>query len=176
MLARSREWAALWESLPPDDRLRAAHAYADLIAAHPSACAAVDALVAAPTDAVAGAGPAAAERATRLASAAGLPAAIVHNLLVAFHRRWRLALVTRFLDVAGIAHREGLVDVSRAGPRAAPVERLRAAVRAVRREHPAAHVRLFLDVLRLQAERPWERLAEALASGSSPPGRRGGRP
>ncbi|MCC7139598.1 MAG: hypothetical protein IT460_14335, partial [Planctomycetes bacterium] len=101
MLARSREWAALWESLPPDDRLRAAHAYVDLIAAHPSACAAVDALVAAPTDAVAGSGPAAAERATRLASAAGLPAAIVHNLLVAFHRRWRLALVTRFLDVAG---------------------------------------------------------------------------
>lgn len=155
-------WSRLWARMCPDDRHRACEAYLEDAVEHPGAFDAAVATVAAETKSR----PATVRRmgtskiAARLSKAHGLPDPYLHSFVVSLHRRRRLPMLTRFLDIAGIPHDAGRVDVSTASE-PAPLERLLAAVEAITAEFPAEQVTLYLDALELEGKRAWSKLSSA---------------
>jgi len=155
-------WSAFWAHMTPDERHRAAEAYLEDVEGHPASKEAAIQYIAVEcktrTQVVRRLG--LSKRAARLARVRGLPAPYLHNFVVSFHCRRRAPMLARFLDVAGIGHVEGFVDVAKP-TEPAVLEHLVAAVAAIAAEFPAAEVTRYLDALELQAERPWAHLAEA---------------
>jgi hypothetical protein len=100
-------------------------------------------------------------RAERLARVPSMDPPLLAAILARFLVDSRGPMVRRFLDLAGVAHRDGEIDAAKAAHGACDPERLRTAVRPVGAEFPPRDVALFLDALEGQRVACLEGLAAA---------------
>jgi hypothetical protein len=100
-----------------------------------------------------------AKRAAYLANFAAMPDHLAANLLYAYHLGNQVPLMSRFLDVAGIAHEEGRIQGETKPPEKAKLEE---AADALFRDFDARDVTIYLETLVSQDEETWGGLREIL--------------
>ena len=100
-----------------------------------------------------------AERKARHLATLGAPSeAVAARLLVSYHLERQRPMMGRFLDLLGIAHEDGLINVEE--PEAPPPDRLREVAKALAAEHPPEDVSLYFSTLLWQDPETWGALAE----------------
>src|SRR5262245_1236120 len=161
--AARAHWNELWTRLAPDERKAAARGYVLKADDAPMAREAVSAVLAREYRSrveTVERWPAA-SRGDRLSRVARLDppliAAIVARHLVDAHR----PMVSRFLDLAGVAHSGGEIEAAAAAGEPIDAERLLVAVRAITAEFDARSATLFLDALDGQRVPRLARLTQA---------------
>ncbi len=92
-------------------------------------------------------------RARQLAMAQKPPDGVIGRALVVFHLGERRPMLEMFLDQLGVAHTDGLIADTLAGP--PPEEQVRKAVAAIRAAFPPEAVRLYLRTLAVQDPETW---------------------
>jgi hypothetical protein len=107
-------------------------------------------------------------RADRLARVPSMDPPLLAAVLARFLVDARGSMVRRFLDLAGIAHRDGEIDAAGIAAGRCDAGRLAAAVRAVAAEFPPRDVALFLDALDAQRLPFLEGLAAARRAPEGP--------
>jgi hypothetical protein len=152
-LARAdREEAAraFWEHPPEGSAAEAARAVVDLLRVRPQAFHKV------PVEA----------RVRALAGLARPSESVAEALLVALHVECRRQLLVDFLDAAGIAHEDGVLDDPEGEPEALGPDVARQAAGELAERHSPAAVRVYWNALWLQDRERWaalEPVADELA-------------
>lgn len=139
-LARAdREEAAevFWRRPPEDEGAAAAQAIIDVLRVRPQAFGKV------PFE----------RRVRTLAGLASPPESVAEALLIALHVDSRRQLLIDFLDAAGIAHENGLLDDDEVV--CPDADTLRAAGRKLLESHPPAALRVYWNALWLQDPERW---------------------
>jgi hypothetical protein len=107
-------------------------------------------------------------KARYLASVSDLPEALAATMLVMYHLAERRPMMVAFLDAAGIAHENGLIQQDAITPDPAKIA---AAVAAIAREYPAHDVSLYLNTLLWQDPVAWGVLQGLPEVAAAPPDR-----
>lgn len=156
----SPQGVAVWRRMPPDLRLQAAGAFfeAEGLAAEKALATGLIARQINFRPKSVRALPAA-RRAHHLAALRGMTDALAGQALVALHLAHRRPLMSRFLDLLGLAHEEGLIEAEIAAP---PAGALAEAVGTLRSEFPAGEVELYLETLLMQDAETWGAVASEL--------------
>ena len=91
-------------------------------------------------------------KAQYLATVPNVPEALAARLLVLYHLAEQRPMMATFLDAAGIAHDDGLIQEDAVAPDPAKVE---AAAAAIAQSYPAPDVALYLNTLLWQDPGSW---------------------
>lgn len=91
-------------------------------------------------------------KAQYLATVPNVPEALAARLLVLYHLAEQRPMMAAFLDAAGIAHDDGLIQEDAVAPDPAKVE---AAAAAIAQRYPPADVALYLNTLLWQDPVSW---------------------
>jgi len=151
----------IWRSLDHDTKLRAAAAFWKSPAVKPPEIEVAAALLAqamhfrpqsirsAPLQ----------KRASYLVSYAAMPDHLAANILYAYHLAHQIPMMSRFLDLLGIAHEEGRIQEEAKPPEPSKLEESAGALYG---EFPERDVTVYLETLVSQDEEMWGGLAEVL--------------
>ena len=101
------------------------------------------------------------EQARALASIADPGESLAGSLVVALHLGERRALLTTFLDAAGLPHEEGVLVEEGDDPSPLPEDKARSGVQALRSTFPPEQVEVYLNALWLQDPERWAVLERA---------------
>ncbi|RMG45738.1 MAG: hypothetical protein D6718_06630 [Acidobacteria bacterium] len=100
-------------------------------------------------------------RRAALLARGGLPEETAQQALMSYHLVHQRPLLSRFLDLVGIPHKDGLIE-DPDGVEAPSAEAVGKAVEAIRKEFPEEDVELYLRTLTAADSEMWRAVADAI--------------